>query len=592
MRFSPDGTHLLSGIGANRVFLDGSVPPGLETLLAGGWDWIEGDLIGGNAFWDGQWQLVSYRLSTRFVGPLDLLHRGATNFYGGAGWAAWLASDPPLSFDSEGRTWTAQRCVLARSPEGDEAFCDMLRSVLIVRMRDGTEITRQSGVVSAVRMRDGAILYTDGALRLHAIGEPDPLTPVSGAVPTFVRHPSGERVILSWIPALKTLCLFPWQTTGVLGGYVVSDDEHNYTPDLTVQPDGLLGIGTGENAGETVQRWFEVDWIHKGVRRRGEPTFTSMVPVDLSAPVAPPLPIPSLNKRLWLGGFSFAPTTTFPGNCDFQVHGDGYIRTLDGRPIAQYASGSPDSDIDALEQVIAARKQLDPYSPVVAYWTAAAQIIRRPAGADILGIEAYLHAGESDAAFIGRLWTSAHRGRSWLIPACYSSNANNSTDLNRVAMLCAELARDEITIEGMLVFSGSGRPTGYQDHPDVHATWQAIAASIVGTPSIDPRPIPVPPRPPPDPIPAPTPTPEVIGGTVKLPAGNYAVSYDSAGTLTFTPIAGSGGAAAPSYPDYLAAVEQVRAARAAKGQGPNDVIDGYRLLVEHPMDVDAVKAAI
>lgn len=98
------------------------------------------------------------------------------------------------------------------------------------------------------------------------------------------------------------------------------------------------------------------------------------------------------------------------------------------------------------------------------------------------------------------------------------------------------------------------------------------------------------------PTPTPRPQPEPIGGSVKLPAGNYKIDYDANGTLTFTPIAGSGGSAVIDYTEYHNALVEVRAARAAKGQGPNDDIDGYRLLQgvngSGVMDLDAVKAAI
>lgn len=84
---------------------------------------------------------------------------------------------------------------------------------------------------------------------------------------------------------------------------------------------------------------------------------------------------------------------------------------------------------------------------------------------------------------------------------------------------------------------------------------------------------------------------------MQLPAGTYNVQI-SGDTLSLTrvgdltPAPATPAAPAIDYSAYHAALTQVRAARLAKGQGPNDDIDAFRLLVENPMDVAAVIARI
>lgn len=72
-----------------------------------------------------------------------------------------------------------------------------------------------------------------------------------------------------------------------------------------------------------------------------------------------------------------------------------------------------------------------------------------------------------------------------LIANCYTSNDKNTPDLRRVPGLISQLARDHANVEGILVFSGSGRPTGWQDHPEVHDAWRQVFAGITGVPTVE-----------------------------------------------------------------------------------------------------------
>lgn len=95
-----------------------------------------------------------------------------------------------------------------------------------------------------------------------------------------------------------------------------------------------------------------------------------------------------------------------------------------------------------------------------------------------------------------------------LIGQAYSSNSGNTADLRTIPPVIAKVARDHANIEGIINFSGSGRATGWQDHPEVQPDWQKVFDGITGTPIIvPPQPQPIPPDPPhpqpPDPVPIP-----------------------------------------------------------------------------------------
>lgn len=319
----------------------------------------------------------------------------------------------------------------------------------------------------------------------------------------------------------------------------------------------LVGVGGFGFTGRVLEvPQIECRWA-TGLNNVGEVGAIARQAIDLAVTPAAPLPapepddpepIPVIGRDLWFGGFSFDPTTTFPGNCDFQVHGDGYIRALDGRIIAQYVSASPDGDVDALEAAIAAAKAKDPHTPVLAYWTAQAQKVRVPKGATILGVEAYQHVGEPSADFEARIGASAAKGRAWLISQGYTSNAANVTALQPIVFSCARVTRAVQTIEGWLTFSGSGRATGYQDHPEVHDAYAQAFAGVTGEPLIE-QPPAAPMDPPhhdpnPAPPPAPSPTPPFFPRARAMQGAAMKVGIRLNGKVTGidpTPVAGKAG---------------------------------------------------
>jgi len=162
MFFSPDGRHLLGGVGNGRIYLDGVIPPALANLHAGGWGWLNSSEIGGPGGFDSPQQgFYAYDLVT---GTVRLTNPGdeSTGFYGGSGWAAYLASRPPVSFDSCGNRW-ADRVVVERSSQGHELATFADRRNLVLRLNNGSELLWNTGVLGQVfcLRSDTAVLYSD-----------------------------------------------------------------------------------------------------------------------------------------------------------------------------------------------------------------------------------------------------------------------------------------------------------------------------------------------------------------------------------------------------------------------------------------------
>ena len=232
---------------------------------------------------------------------------------------------------------------------------------------------------------------------------------------------------------------------------------------------------------------------------------TDLLSSAAAAPVPKPMPLPDPPTRpVWLGFYEFT-RAQLPGNCRLPVvQGAPHLvlEDLRGRAIATYCAGDPDGDVDALERAIdrtrAARRAL----PVIAYWTRGAQRHRAPRGADIVGVEAYRGVDETLEQFEARVrFAVGLVPRAALICQCYTSNRTLTNELPALVPVYARIARDCPNVEMLLVFSGSGRATGYQDHPEVHELWQQLAASVIA---------PRPPDPTPDPQPKPTPEQPMI----------------------------------------------------------------------------------
>ena len=199
-------------------------------------------------------------------------------------------------------------------------------------------------------------------------------------------------------------------------------------------------------------------------------------------PVDAPAVIPAIGRPMFCGFFEFVPATNLPANCSLrQVSSWEWWLTVGSRTIATYVSGEPDGSLAALERSIDAVKGRG--IPTIAYWPRALQAGRLPRGADWVGVEAYRLKDETLSAFEARVTTAVRRcGKAVIVAQVYTSNGLNTSDLASLVPVYARIAKTCQNVVGILAFSGSGRATGYQDHPEIHDEWGQLFKGITGAP--------------------------------------------------------------------------------------------------------------
>jgi hypothetical protein len=200
------------------------------------------------------------------------------------------------------------------------------------------------------------------------------------------------------------------------------------------------------------------------------------------------VPLGGVGRTMHFGFFEFAGHTDCPTNCRLPVVQNRpwlTVITHDGDPLYRYVAGDPDGDVDAIDRAVAAAKDVGDGLPVLAYVPRGASAVRLPDA--VVGVECYRRVGESVADFERYIrQTVARCPRAVLIAQCYTSNATLSDDLRSIPPVIARVARDMHNVEGILVFSGSGRGTGFQDHPSVQPDWRTVAATITSPSGVQP----------------------------------------------------------------------------------------------------------
>jgi hypothetical protein len=227
-------------------------------------------------------------------------------------------------------------------------------------------------------------------------------------------------------------------------------------------------------------------------------------------PVYTPMPtVVRVNRALWFGFFvgrpdagggwstSESPLST-PGNCYLQIP-ESILFDHAGVPIAQYVAAEADGQ--SISDEVAKARQRRPDLPVISYWTAADHGKTVPPG-DWIGVEAYRSLTESIPAFERRIWTAVARcPKVALIPQCYSNNIKNTVDLVSIVPVIARIVAEAKNVVAVLPFSGTGRATGLQDHPEVRWAWEEFGRGIPSAPVIQTTPPAKPPPSTPPPLP-------------------------------------------------------------------------------------------
>lgn len=209
-------------------------------------------------------------------------------------------------------------------------------------------------------------------------------------------------------------------------------------------------------------------------------SFRPPYPVETPAPS-----IPKIGRAMYAGFFEFVPAS-LPGNCELrQVSTWEWGVWSGGKQIAVYVSGHPaDGSIADLEKSIAAVK--DKGLPIWAYWPKALQAGRLPRGCDVTAVECYRRVNESLTDYEAGITAAVRRcGKVALIGQGHTSNKLLTADIASIPPVLARVAKAQENVIAVVGFSGSGRPTGLQEHPAVLALWGEMFAGIPPLPSED-----------------------------------------------------------------------------------------------------------
>lgn len=279
----------------------------------------------------------------------------------------------------------------------------------------------------------------------------------------------GGEWWITYYSAKHGIVLHPFDS---FEGFVVLASGNGWHNLRAISPDAIrvaVSRGEGEQPGDI---WFKDFDVRTDARQ------------DVRHLIA--MPIPPINRELWVGFFdgnTSVPTGRAPGNCFLAgrkitgpqdrpfINAGG---TVTGQKLGAWVQGDSVEEIERLAKTV-------PHP--VAYWDARdwprLPSLPQPSW---LCFQAYCRVTETVAQFdrdMRRVLDGAPRDHAWaLVAQCYTSNTNNTSDLKALVPIYAQLAVDYPNIKAILVFSGYGRATGYQDHPEVHSAWQTLAASV------------------------------------------------------------------------------------------------------------------
>ena len=468
MRVNTRG-QVAAGVGSDFVSIDGVV-----VGRGGSPAWLTDDeIVYGRTVNGKEDAVVAHKNGAQ---PRVVAPGGANEVKAGGGrWARYLADGRTGLTDSTGFS-NPQAGLHDVGPDGVLYYKPNRERGIVARYLDGREVViSTSAQPLSVRGVPGGCLWVEGDLKVRTWKLPQPVTPAGLSAYSPRAALIGGEWWLAYGDGLRILA----QPFSRPEGYVVADFGNTFDLDCVALNDKLR-VAYATTQGE-------------------QPSQYGVVDLDLTKPrvaLSVGMVIPRIGRPVWLGFFTFTdPDAPLPGNCDLRVppaapngaRGDIVLRTADGTPIAQYVAGTkPDGsadegNIDALECNAAAVTDV----PAIGYWAKGQQSGRVP-NVPIVGVEAYRLKDESLAEFESRVRKAVARcGRVALICQCYTSNLTLTADLASLPAVYARIAKDCVNVEALLVFSGSGRATGLQDHPEVRPQWDALARGIPSAPKVE-----------------------------------------------------------------------------------------------------------
>lgn len=285
--------HIIGGIDQYVWIGQGVIPPALQGIRGGGWDYLTETIIAGSANGPQGWAI--YYLDLSGAGPLARLSTAQVNAFN-SGSGAWAAQQTlPFTiavlgtfgtFNGAGLYTVGRDGILALKP-------DFNADTGIALWRGTSELAPLPGTVFQA--------YNDGLLAYSKNGQ-------SWVVDTQTWQ---TRPAVSLIPSGGALCRYnnlayrcyyyqgytvvhPENTTQ---GWIVNSGDHDFNPDIIALPTGQLFVVTSYNAGErpTELRQYLIDPLSPtvDVAHLHPPTTDPPIPPTLP-PTEPPTEPPTL----------------------------------------------------------------------------------------------------------------------------------------------------------------------------------------------------------------------------------------------------------------------------------------------------------
>ena len=319
-------------------------------------------------------------------------------------------------------------------------------------------------------------LWHDDAGQLHGLNCVLPVHLSTVASPVVVAT-AGVPWLVSFCSSIG-LVAHPWDS--LIGVQLTGAGENAFYPDAKVV-NGKLIIVWANGPGELPHDL-----------RRVEDAFA--LPRQNLGETAPSDPLTPIHKPMWLGFFTGQPgaaggwdTTDDPigppppGNGFLDVPTFKFYSDATGQPIGSYITGGSVEEIEAA----AARCADIP----VCYWDAR-RWPRTPNLPDGLWlcVQAYRNTTEPIANFEADIRNILHQHvaerpnlQHAIVPQCYTSNTSMTLDLTSIVPVVSRLAAS-LPLHAIIPFSGSGRKTGLQDHPEVRPLWEELYRTITRAP--------------------------------------------------------------------------------------------------------------
>lgn len=492
-RFNTFGTFL-SGRSGRMSYKSGADIVVINAAGGTAPTWKDDHTVIANALLEGVYRVATFDIWNPGAGWTVIDHAGGANgIAGGGGRALWWRAGGGVLGDVNN---PERRITLL---DGDERGGGALDGTLATTSNPdcrGLWLHRADATILEVRNPDGSV-FTGPAYNVQVL---DRNTAVWD---DRAGHAGSTGIDLGeMLPALRVRVAGNWRVyyTGQWGvvahplnrldqGRVVAGPGVNAFYHEAFERDGRLYVGYSTGPGELPEEAVVVD--------------ATSLPITNLRTAQPPKPMPIIGRDCWLGfyvgdpngpggWFTDAPKTSCPGNAYLDVITSTYRRKSDGAVIAGFIHGAPiNGDVEAgmqsLEQQAAAS---DPSRPVILYWDAR-HWPRKPAAPSHAWLCAQanrlkdepVHLFEADVkSELVRLGEWYQDAFLVLSGQCYTSNAAQTSDLASIPPVVAALTKADVWVTAILVFSGTGRATGLQDHPEVRPNWEELFAGITGEP--------------------------------------------------------------------------------------------------------------